>query len=69
MNYADNYSRLAVVFIFLATDAINGFKVGLDPALKNFIGVVLILGPLSILALVFFLKRIEKEEPGRIRWK
>ena len=40
----------------------------LDPAIKTFLFAVSILGPLCILLLVLFLKRIEKSDPERIRW-
>ncbi len=41
----------------------------LDPTIKSFIGVVSILGPLSILGVVLLLKKIEKQNPERIRWR
>jgi len=41
----------------------------LDPAIKTFIGIVAFLGPLAIAGLIFLLKRIEKDDPDRIRWK
>tara|TARA_Y100001968_G_scaffold62140_1_gene52953 strand:- start:5010 stop:5219 length:210 start_codon:yes stop_codon:yes gene_type:complete len=69
MNYADNYIPLAVVFTVFAIESINGFQIGLDPVVKSFIAVVLILGPLSIFSLIFLLKKIEQNDPGRIRWK
>ncbi len=47
---------------------INSFAV-LDPLIKTFIQVVIIVGPLIILSLIFLLKRIEKVNPERIRWK
>tara|TARA_B100001250_G_C19506760_1_gene659899 strand:+ start:181 stop:327 length:147 start_codon:yes stop_codon:yes gene_type:complete len=47
---------------------INLFVV-LDPLIKIFIEVVIILGPLSIAFVIFLLKQIEKENPDRIRWK
>ena len=41
----------------------------LGPELKLFLTLVFILGPLSIAVLVFIIKRIEKENPDRIRWR
>ncbi len=41
----------------------------LDPLIKTFIEVVIIIGPLSILSVIFLLKKIEKDYPDRIRWK
>ncbi len=43
--------------------------VTLDPRIKIFISVVGILGPLSIIGLIFLLKNIEKDNPDRIRWR
>ncbi|WP_320674141.1 hypothetical protein [Prochlorococcus sp. MIT 1341] len=50
-------------------DTLNNYHVGLDPAIKTFIAVSLIIGPLAIAGLVMILKRIEKNRPERIRWK
>ncbi len=41
----------------------------LDPSIKIFIGVVAILGPISIAIIIFLLKLIEKKNPERIRWR
>tara|TARA_Y100001968_G_scaffold256632_1_gene243028 strand:+ start:123 stop:269 length:147 start_codon:yes stop_codon:yes gene_type:complete len=41
----------------------------LDPLIKTFIEVVIIIGPLSFAALIFLLKKIEKDNPDRVRWK
>jgi len=41
----------------------------LDPLIKTFIQVVLVIGPLSILGVILLLKKIEKDKPDRIRWK
>ena len=35
----------------------------LDPLIKSFIQVVVIIGPLTIAGVIFFLKRIEKKNP------
>ena len=47
---------------------INSFVV-LDPIIKNFIVVVIIIGPLSLTGVILLLKKIEKDNPDRIRWK
>ncbi len=47
---------------------INSFGV-LDPLIKNFIEAVIIIGPLSIACVILLLKKIEKGNPDRIRWK
>ncbi len=47
---------------------INSFGV-LEPLIKTFIEVVIIIGPLSILGVILLLKKIEKDNPDRIRWK
>ncbi len=49
-------------------EMINLFAV-LDPAIKTFIGIVALAGPLSIAGVIFLLKKIEKTDPDRIRWK
>ena len=41
----------------------------LDPTIKTFIYVVAIAGPLSIAVLILLLKKIEKNNPERIRWR
>ncbi len=60
-----------IVFSFL-----DGTKVSmsivlavLDPTIQTFIYVVAIAGPLSIAVLIFLLKKIEKNNPERIRWR
>ena len=47
---------------------INLFVV-LNPAIKNFIEIVSVAGPLGIAGVIFLLKKIEKDDPDRIRWK
>ena len=47
---------------------INLFSV-LDPLIKNFIEVVIVIGPLSIVGVIALLKKIAKDNPDRIRWK
>ncbi len=41
----------------------------LDPGLKIFLGAVALIGPLSIVSLILLLKRIEKRNPDKIRWR
>ena len=41
----------------------------LGPELKLFITAAAVVGPLSIILLLFFIKRIEKQNPERIRWR
>ena len=41
----------------------------LDPTIQTFIYVVAIAGPISIAVMVFVLKKIEKNNPERIRWR
>ncbi len=41
----------------------------LGPEIKLFLILVSILGPISIAILIYFIKRIEKENPSRIRWR
>ena len=41
----------------------------LGPEIKLFLEVVAIAGPLAIGVLVIIIKRIEKENPDRIRWR
>ena len=41
----------------------------LDPTIQIFIYVAAIAGPLSIAVLIFLLKKIEKNDPERIRWR
>tara|TARA_Y100001968_G_scaffold62613_1_gene53313 strand:+ start:277 stop:444 length:168 start_codon:yes stop_codon:yes gene_type:complete len=41
----------------------------LDPLIKTFIQVALVLGPLSLVGVVLLLRKIEKDHPERIRWK
>ena len=49
-------------------EMMNCFAV-LDPLIKTFMQVALVIGPLSLLGLVFLLRKIEKDHPERIRWK
>tara|TARA_Y100001968_G_scaffold130985_1_gene119563 strand:+ start:254 stop:400 length:147 start_codon:yes stop_codon:yes gene_type:complete len=47
---------------------INSFS-ALVPLIKTFIKLVIIIGPLSIAGVILLLKKIEKDNPDRIRWK
>jgi len=66
--FPDYLLRLLVVPFSIWIEMINLFSV-LAPLIKNFIEVVIIIGPLSIMGLIFLLKKIEKNNPDRIRWK
>jgi len=41
----------------------------LDPLIKTFIEMALVIGPLSLFGVILLLKKIEKNNPDRIRWK
>ncbi len=47
----------------------NNLFATLDPSIKGFISCVVILGPICILAMISLLKKIEKENPDKIRWR
>ncbi len=49
-------------------EMMNCFAV-LDPLIKTFIQVSLVIGPLSLVGVVLLLGKIEKDHPERIRWK
>ena len=61
-------SRLLVVMAAVIFEKINCFAV-LDPLIKTFIQVALVIGPLSLVGVVLILRKIEKDHPERIRWK
>ena len=61
-------SRLLVVMAMKVVEMMNYFAV-LDPLIKTFIQVALLLGPLSLVGVVLLLRKIEKDHPERIRWK
>ena len=63
----DSLSRFLVVMDSFAYRM--NFFVVLDPLIKNFIQVALVIGPLSLLSVVLLLRKIEKDHPERIRWK
>ncbi len=64
----DSLSRLLVVMVAIVVEMMNYFAV-LDPLIKTFIQVTLVIGPLSLVGLVLLLRKIEKDHPERIRWK
>lgn len=65
---SDSLSRLSVVMEDSAVEMMNLLAV-LDPLIKNFIQVSLVFGPLSLVVLMMLLKKIEINNPDRIRWK
>ena len=64
----DSLSRLLVVMVATVVEKIYFFAV-LDPLIKTFMQVALVIGPLSLVGLVLLLRKIEKDHPKRIRWK
>lgn len=64
----DSLSRLLVVMAAAVVEMMNCFAV-LDPLIKTFMQVALVIGPLSLVGLVLLLRKIEKDHPERIRWK
>ena len=64
----DSISRLLVVMAATVVEMMNCFAV-LDPLIKTFIQVALVIGPLSLVGVVLILRKIEKDHPERIRWK
>ena len=64
----DSLSRQMVVMVVTVVEMINLFAV-LDPLIKTFIQVTLVIGPLSLVGVILLLKKIEKDNPDSIRWK
>ena len=64
----DSLSRLLVVMVATVVEIMNFFAI-LDPLIKTFMQLALVIGPLSLVGLVLLLRKIEKEHPERIRWK
>ena len=52
-----------------AVVAMMNFFAVLDPLIKTFLQVALVIGPLSLAGVVLILRKIEKDHPERIRWK
>ena len=65
---SDSLSRLLVAMAVTAFEMMNCFAV-LDPLIKTFIQVTLVIGPLCLVGVILLLKKIEKDHPERIRWK
>ncbi len=61
-------TSLTVVLSSLEFNSVSSFLV-LDAAIQQFIAIVLITGPIFLVAIVLILKIIEKYDPDRIRWK
>ena len=64
----DSLSRLLVVMVATVVEIMNFFAV-LDPLIKTFMQVALVIGPLTLVGLILLLRKIEKDHPERIRWK
>ena len=64
----DSHSRLLIVMAASVYEMMNCFAV-LDPLIKTFMQVALVIGPLSLVGVVLILRKIEKDHPERIRWK
>ena len=64
----DSLSRLLAVMVATVVEKMNFFAV-LDPLIKTFMEVALVIGPLSLVGVVLILRKIEKDHPERIRWK
>ncbi len=64
----DSFSRLLVVMAATVVELMKSFAV-LDPLIKTFIQVSLVIGPLSLVSVILLLRKIEKDHPERIRWK
>ena len=64
----DSLSRLLAVMVATVVEKMNFFAV-LDPLIKTFMQVALVIGPLSLVGLILLLMKIEKDHPERIRWK
>ena len=64
----ESLSRLLVVMAATIVDMMNYFAV-LDPLIKTFMQVALVIGPLSLVGVILLLRKIEKDHPERIRWK
>ena len=64
----NSLSRLLVVMAATVVEMMNCLAV-LDPLIKTFIQVALVIGPLSLVGVILLLRKIEKNNPERIRWK
>ncbi len=64
----DTLLRLLAVMAAEVVEKMNCLAV-LDPLIKTFMQVALVVGPLSLVGVVLILRKIEKDHPERIRWK
>tara|TARA_Y100001968_G_scaffold134454_1_gene122656 strand:+ start:275 stop:487 length:213 start_codon:yes stop_codon:yes gene_type:complete len=64
----DSLSGFLVVIAATFVNRMNFFVV-LDPLIKTFIQVALVIGPLSLVGVILLLRKIEKDHPERIRWR
>ena len=58
----DSLSRLLVLIAPAVVEMMNCFAV-VDPLIKTFIQVALVIGPLSLVGVVLILRKIEKDHP------
>ncbi len=65
---SDSLSRLFAVIAATVFEKMSCFAV-LDPFIKGFIQVALVIGPLSLVGVILLLRKIEKDYPERIRWR
>ena len=63
------FNNLLTIINYFSTGIENNALATLDPTIKVFIMTSAFLGPISIVSLVILLKRIEKNDPNRIRWR
>ena len=62
----ESLSRLLVLMAAAVVEMMNCFAV-LDPLIKTFIQVALVIGRLSLVGVVLILRKIEKDHPELIR--
>jgi len=65
----ENLASLFLSIYSIQLEKSNIFLAVLDPTIKTFIWIAAFLGPLSIACLIMLLKRIEKNDPNKIRWR
>ncbi len=65
----DTLVRLFIVVSVISIEMVKVPIAALDPTIRTFIGVVVVLGPICIGLLILVLKKIEKNDPHRIRWR
>ena len=59
----------SLIELTLQTSSMTILFANLGPEIKIFIGSALILGPVAVGLLLLTLKKIEKDNPNKIRWK